>query len=75
MAADIEKKNLEAHVEMCATRYGHLEKRLSIIEEKVETIIEVMTSGNKTMQKVIIGATGTIIAGLLSTIVTLLMKL
>lgn len=75
MATEIEKKNLEAHVEMCAFRYSHLEKRLTVIEEKVESIIDIMTNGNKSMQKVIIGATGTIIAGLLSTIVTLLLKL
>lgn len=73
--ADIEKQNLEAHVELCAQRYSHLDRRLTIIEEKVESIIKCIGEGNKSMQKVIIGATTTIIAGLLSTVVTLLMKL
>lgn len=75
MATEIEKENLEAHVELCAERYGHLNRRLTLIEEKVESILNELSNNNKNMQKVIIGATGTIIAGLLSTIVTLLMKL
>lgn len=75
MATDIEKENLEAHVELCAERYGQLNRRLTIIEEKVESILDELSSNNKNMQKVIIGATGTIIAGLLSTIITLIMKL
>ena len=55
-------------------RYKNLETRLTKIEEKVESIHEDIHSGNKSMVKVIIGATGTIVAGLLSTIVVLLLK-
>ena len=32
---DIEKKNLEAHVELCAERYRHLETKLEIVEQKI----------------------------------------
>ena len=71
---DLEKQNLEAHVDLCEQRYKNLETRLSKIEEKVESIHEDIHSGNKSMVKVIIGATGTIVAGLLSTIVVLLLK-
>jgi hypothetical protein len=74
MATEIEKENLEAHVELCAERYGQLNRRLTIIEEKVETILTELSNNNRNMQRVVIGATGTVIAGLLSTIVTLLMK-
>ena len=63
---DLEKQNLEAHVDLCEQRYKNLETRLSKIEEKVESIPEDIHSGNKSMVKVIIGATGTIVAGLLS---------
>ena len=44
------------------------------IEEKVEKIHEDITSGNKAMMKVMIGAAGTVVAGLLSTIVVLLIS-
>ena len=68
----LEKESLEAHVDLCALRYQQLDARLTKIEEKVEDIHEDITNGNKSMVKVLIGATGTIIAGLLSTIVVLL---
>jgi len=71
---NIEQKNLEAHVELCHQRYESLENRLGAIEKKVETIHQDIQHGNKSMIKVIIGATGTIVAGLLSTIVVLLLK-
>ena len=74
MATKLEKENLEAHVDLCEQRYKNLETRLEKIEEKVENIHEDMQNGNRSMVKVIIGATGTIVAGLLSTIVLLLLK-
>lgn len=70
----LEKENLEAHVDLCAQRYQVLEGRLTKIEEKVEHIHNDIVHGNKSMIKVIIGATGTIIAGLLSTVVVLLVS-
>ena len=73
-ATKLERESLEAHVDLCEQRYKNLETRLEKIEEKVENIHEDIQSGNKSMVKVIIGATGTIVAGLLSTIVVLLLK-
>lgn len=71
---DIEKENLEAHVELCAERYKQLELRLSTIETKVGNLAEKIEDSNSSMSKVIIGATATIVAGLLSTVITILMK-
>ena len=34
-ATDIEKKNLEAHVELCAERYNQLETRFEHVENKI----------------------------------------
>lgn len=68
----LEKQSLEAHVDLCALRYEQLDKRLSMLETKVNDIHEDITDGQKSMTKVIIGAAGTIVAGLLSTIVVLL---
>jgi phage shock protein A len=70
----IEKENLESHVELCALRYQNLESRLQVIETKVETLFEKIEESKSSMSKVIIGATATIIAGLLSTVVTIIMK-
>jgi hypothetical protein len=71
---DIEKENLESHVELCALRYQNIESRLQVIETKVETLFEKIEESKSSMSKVIIGATATIIAGLLSTVVTIIMK-
>ena len=73
-ATALEKENLDAHVDLCAQRYEVLEGRLTKIEEKVEHIHKDITAGQQSMKKVLIGATGTIIAGLLSTIVVILMN-
>ena len=40
MATDIEKKSLEAHVELCAERYEKLETKLNNVESKVEKLEE-----------------------------------
>ena len=39
---DIEKKNLEAHVELCAERYRFLEDKLSTVESKITALVPVM---------------------------------
>lgn len=75
VATNLEKENLEAHVDLCAQRYEVLESRLTKIEEKVEHIHKDMTEGQKSMTKVLIGTAGTIVAGLLSTIIVVVMNL
>ena len=37
-ATDIEKKSLEAHVELCAERYNALEDRLSAMDNKINSV-------------------------------------
>ena len=39
---DIEKKNLETHVELCAERYKFLEQKLETVEEKVTGLEKVI---------------------------------
>ena len=70
----IERENLETHVELCAIRYQQLELRLTNIETKVENLAGKISESSNSMSKVIIGATATIVAGLISTVVTILMK-
>jgi len=71
----LEKESLEAHVDLCALRYEQLDTRLTKVEETLEEIRNDMRSGNNNLIKVIVGSAGTIVAGLLSTIVVLLMSL
>ena len=37
-ATDIEKKSLEAHVELCAERYNALEDRLAGLDTKINSV-------------------------------------
>lgn len=42
MSSELEKQNLEVHVDMCAMRYQQLEKRLDKVEEKLDEISDVL---------------------------------
>lgn len=68
-----EKSSLEAHVDLCALRYQQLDERLSTLEEKVDTIHKDIVEGQQSLSKVIIGTTGTVIAGVVSIIIAMLM--
>ena len=70
----LEKQSLEAHVDLCALRYGQLDLRLNNLEKKVDNIHEDIIAGQKSMSKVIIGTAGTVIAGVLSIVIAILMK-
>jgi hypothetical protein len=63
---DIEKTNLEAHVELCAQRYDVLETRLSSIEKKVGTLQDTIEKSHLNTIKVLIGTAGTIIVAVIS---------
>jgi len=39
---DIEKKSLEAHVELCAERYKLLETKIESVDEKIDTLFSVI---------------------------------
>jgi|TARA_B100001094_G_C17601546_1_gene516817 phage shock protein A len=78
----LERENLEAHVDLCAERYRVLEEKLNRLETKVDglttamsKVAEKQTSASMSSNKLIIGAAATVIAGLLSTIVLLLLNL
>lgn len=73
-STELEKQSLEAHVDLCALRYEQLDRRLNKVEEKIDEIHDEMRNGNSALIKVMVGAAGTIVAGLLSTIVVLIMQ-
>ena len=70
----LERENLEAHVDLCAERYAQLDRRLTGLEEKVDNVHKDIQAGNASMIKVLVGAAATIVAGLLSTIVVILIQ-
>jgi Mg2+ and Co2+ transporter CorA len=87
----IERTNLEAHVDLCAERYRVLEAKVNNIETRLDSIEksvvqmrednirefgrlrEDMIKAQNTTNKIMMGTGGTIIAGVLTVIVTLLM--
>lgn len=71
---DLEKESLEAHVDLCALRYGQLDDRLTSLEKKVSSVHTDIIDGQKSLTKVIVGTAGTVIAGIMGIVITLLMK-
>lgn len=71
---NIEKENLEAHVELCAERYRQLETRLGVIEEKVGDLQKTIEQSHMSTIKVLIGTAGTVIVGILSTLAVVITK-
>ena len=82
MSTEIEKKSLEAHVELCAERYANLDTKLSNLEIRMDKleghIVDIKTSLSDTSSGqyktlITIGTTivGVLIAGLISVIVSL----
>ena len=69
----LERTSLEAHVDLCALRYQQLDNRLTTLEKKVDDIHTDIVEGQKSLTKVIIGTAGTVIAGVLGVVVTVLM--
>ena len=75
MSTDLEKQNLEAHVDLCAERYKGLHDRLTAIEQTLNRINADMVQSQKGTSRTLIATAGTVVAGLLSTIVVILMKM
>ena len=48
---EIEKKSLEAHVELCAERYKLLELKLDSLEEKIGKVADTITALRAMMEK------------------------
>lgn len=81
-ASDIEKENLEAHVELCAERYRQLNLKLDSLGDKVSTMESMISDIKNTLsdandkhnrQLITIGTS--IIVVLIGAIVTLLVAL
>jgi hypothetical protein len=89
----IEKQNLEAHVDLCAERYRVLEEKVNTIDTRLNNIEKSVTSmreegirefgrlredmikAQNTTNKIMMGTGGTIVAGILTVVVTLIMSM
>lgn len=69
---NLEKTSLEAHVDLCALRYAQLDQRLTNLEDKVDIIHTDIVSGQKSMTKVLVGTAGTVIAGVASVVIAVI---
>jgi hypothetical protein len=71
----IEKKSLEAHVELCAQRYSALEQRMDSVESKLSTLQHTVEKSSLHTVKILIGTAGTIIVAMLSLVGLILTKM
>ncbi len=72
---NLEKESLEAHVDLCALRYGQLDQRLTSLENKVDEVHDDIVKGQKSLTTVIVSTAGTVIVGVISIVVTILAKM
>ena len=82
---EIEKKSLEAHVEICAERYSNLEFKLENLDHRMDKleshIMDIKDSlgrvggeGNKTIITIGVSVFGIVLTALLGLIVHLILK-
>jgi vacuolar-type H+-ATPase subunit E/Vma4 len=50
-ATEIEKKSLEAHVELCAERYNALEDRLALMDGKINSLTDMIKEVKESLSK------------------------
>jgi hypothetical protein len=72
---EIEKKSLEAHVELCAQRYDALEQRMDSVESKLSTLQHTVEKSSLHTIKILIGTAGTIIVAMISLVGLILTKM
>ena len=75
IAKQSERNNLEAHVDLCAERYNRLEQRLQALENAMQEMKEMVIAESQKSTKIVIGAAATVIGGLLSTLVAVIIVL
>tara|TARA_B100000519_G_scaffold196060_1_gene201839 strand:- start:650 stop:895 length:246 start_codon:yes stop_codon:yes gene_type:complete len=75
LATQSERKNLEAHVDLCAERYDRLEQRLEALELAMQEMKQMVIEESQRSTKIVIGSAATVIGGLLSTVVAIILVL
>jgi len=75
LATQSERKNLEAHVDLCAERYDRLEQRLEALELAMQEMKQMVIEESQRSTKIVIGSAATVIGGLLSTVIAIILVL
>lgn len=77
--SELERTNLEAHVDLCQERYRVLEEKVNRLGDHLERLSNDITimreeslKAHQSSNKMILGAAATIVSGLLGTIVVML---
>ena len=70
----ISTMDLDTRMALVEQKYEQLDARLEKVEHKLDVIYDDMQKGQNSLVKVIIGAAGTIVTGLLSIVVVILMN-
>lgn len=66
--------DLDTRMALVEQKYQQLDARLEKVEEKLDVIYDDMKNGQHSLIKVIVGAAGTIVTGLLSVVIVVLMN-
>jgi hypothetical protein len=69
---EYEREHLEAHVDLCAIRYAHLNERLEKVEAAVTDLHTGVIKGNKGLVKAMIVAVSTIVVALIGAVATII---
>lgn len=93
ITTQLERHNLEAHVDLCAERYRVLEKQINNVETRLDQIEEKVTilreenirafasmrednlKQNQTTNRIMLGAAASVVAGVLTVVVTIIMTM
>jgi chromosome segregation ATPase len=71
---DQEHADLALHVDLCASRYEAVEKRLASLESKVDEIHTKIDSFRTDIVKILVGSAGTISVAIITLIITIINK-
>ncbi len=64
--------DIDTRISLVEQNYQHLERRLEKVETKLDQLNDLMKHSQNQLIKVIVGTTGTIIVGFMSTIAVIL---
>ena len=70
----ISSMDMETRMALVEQKYQQLDARLEKVEQKLDVIYDDMKNGQNSLVKVIVGAAGTIVTGLLSVVIVVLMN-
>jgi len=72
---ELERTSLEAHVDLCALRYGSLDKRLVTLEAKLTDIDEKLDQISLDFFKILVGTCGTIVVAIIGAVAMVYTKI